>query len=239
MNESTYSFSNRFFKTAPIECPYLPNRNEQLIFTHLNKANRNGMHSLMTHAGFRRSHGIVYRPNCIDCAECVPVRVRTKDFKLNKSQKRIFQRNIKIGSKLLPAVATKEHYELFLNYQRIRHSDGNMALMTFKEYQAMVEETPVNTKVLEYRENNNSLFAVALTDFIQGGLSMVYSFYRPNAERQSPGIWIILEHIHRAKTLRLPYVYLGYLIQDCSKMAYKEKFQPLEALSENKWTPIK
>lgn len=110
--------------------------------------------------------------------------------------------------------------------------------MTFDEYAAMVEDTPVRSMLLEYRDVNGSLFAVALTDQLKDGLSMVYSFFQPRAERRSPGIWIILEHIRRAQAQLCSHVYLGYWIQGCNKMSYKDQFHPIEALEMGDWQDL-
>ena len=235
MNQNPDTPAVRFYKTPPVTCPYLPHRTEQLVFTYLTGTNADTTHSLLAHAGFRRSHGIAYRPDCENCAKCVPIRVRVKDFKPNRSHKRIIQRNAELSCFLQPTIATQEQFELFQSYQAARHSDGKMASMNFEEYTAMIEDTPVRSMVLEYREANGELFAAALTDQLKDGLSMVYSFFQPGAERRSPGIWIILEHIERARKQHHSHIYLGYWIQDCAKMSYKNQFQPVEALATGSW----
>ena len=229
-----YLTTAEFYKTPVAKCPYLPNKKEELIFTYLKDAPIN-FHDTMTNIGFRRSHSIVYRPNCKNCFECIPVRIRVNDYKPTNSQQRVCQRNSSLVYKILPPVATDEHFNLFIQYQKSRHDEGNMSLMKMDEYKSMIEDTPVETKLIEYRDKNGELFAVALTDQIESGFSMVYSFYRPDALKRSPGIWIILNHIFLAKKNHLPYVYLGFFIKNCSKMSYKKNFKPLEALDGYIW----
>ena len=238
MNYNPYMTKVEFYKTPPTKCPYLPNKEEQLIFTHLKQEIAEDTHNIMSNIGFRRSHGIVYRPDCKNCSECIPVRIRVDNHQPNKNQQRINQKNRNLVSKFLPPVATAEHFNLFQRYQKCRHEEGNMLLMNMDEYRSMIEDTPVKTQLIEYREKNGELFAVALTDNIKNGLSMVYSFYRPDALKRSPGTWIILNHIYLAKIIRLPYVYLGFFIQNCSKMSYKKDFKPLESLVDFIWKEI-
>tara|TARA_Y100000590_G_scaffold340210_1_gene387971 strand:+ start:142 stop:858 length:717 start_codon:yes stop_codon:yes gene_type:complete len=235
MNINPYLTTTEFYKTPPVKCPYLPNKKEELIFTYLKEDTAVNFYDTMTNIGFRRSHNIVYRPDCKNCSECIPVRIRVNDYKPNNSQQRVYQRNSNLVYKILPPVATDEHFNLFKQYQKFRHNEGNMSLMEMDEYRSMIEDTPIETKLIEYRYKNGDLFAVALTDQIESGLSMVYSFYRPDALKRSPGTWIILNHIFLAKKSSLPYVYLGFFINDCSKMSYKKNFKPLEALDGYIW----
>ncbi len=110
-----------------------------------------------------------------------------------------------------------------------------MADMAFADYRAMVEDTPVTTVIVEYRQPNGELFAACLTDRLCDGYSLVYSFFGPEAGWRSPGHLMVLWHIERARATELPYVYLGYWIADCPKMAYKTRFRPLEALRHEGW----
>jgi len=225
----------RFYKTPTMRCPYLEGRQEQLVFTHLRGDNADYLHSVLAQAGFRRSHNIVYRPDCDGCAACIPVRVRAMDFAPGRSLRRVLRRNAELQASTVAPVATAEQYELFARYQSSRHENGSMAQMDFGEYRSMVEDTPVDTLLIEYREPDSVLCGVALTDRLRDGLSMVYSFFEPETATRSPGTFIILDHIARARALALPYVYLGYWIADCEKMAYKCRFAPLEILGRNGW----
>lgn len=225
----------RFYKTPTMRCPYLEGRQEQLVFTHLRGDNADHLHSVLAQAGFRRSHNIVYRPDCDGCAACIPVRVRAMDFAPRRPFRRVLKRNASLSAGIAAPIATAEQYELFARYQASRHENGSMSHMDFAEYRSMIEDTPVDTMLIEYREPDSVLYGVALTDRLRDGLSMVYSFFEPDAEERSPGTYIILDHIGRARAMALPYVYLGYWIADCEKMAYKRRFAPLEILGRTGW----
>jgi len=218
-----------------MRCPYLPDQSEQLVFTHLKPERADPLHSVLAQAGFRRSHNILYRPECPSCNACVPVRVRARDFSPSRSQRRILSLNKNAPGVIGPAEATREQFDLFVAYQESRHGDGSMAEMDFADYQAMVEDTPIKTFVIEHRDPNGRLVACALSDALGDGLSMVYSFFDPNECRRGLGSFMIIDHILRVPTLGLGYVYLGYWIAEAPKMAYKARFSPLEFLGQKGW----
>ena len=80
--------------------------------------------------------------------------------------------------------------------------------------------------------------AVALSDVLSDGLSMVYSFFEPSEESRSLGTFMILDHITRARRLGLPYVYLGYWIEGSRKMDYKGRFLPQQRLAPSGWLRV-
>ena len=235
MNHSPKIPVMKFYKTPPIPCPYIDGRQEQLIFTRLGGPHCDALHDVLAGAGFRRSHGIVYRPECEGCAACVPVRVRAGEFKMSRSLRRIANRNNGVSAAIVDSTATAEHFDLFARYQASRHGEGSMADMDFDDYQAMVEHSPVDTILIEYRDPDGSLFGAALTDRLKDGLSMVYSFFDPDKLARSPGTYIIVDHVRLTLSLGLRYVYLGYWIAESTKMAYKMRFRPIEILDRSGW----
>ncbi|HEV8035648.1 MAG TPA: arginyltransferase, partial [Yoonia sp.] len=102
---------------------------------------------------------------------------------------------------------------------------------------AMVEETPIRSRLIEYTTDQD-LTAVCLTDILDDGLSMVYSFFDPASEKLSLGTYVILDHIAIARELGLPYVYLGYWVPGSPKMDYKAKYKGLEVYRGGEWTPV-
>ena len=238
MNQVPKTPFARFYKTPSMQCPYLADQSEQLVFTHLESEESDGLHGLLVEAGFRRSHNILYRPDCPNCNACVPVRVFASDFIPSRSQRRVLSINGDVLGAILEPNATAEQFDLFVRYQTSRHSDGSMAEMAFEDYQSMVEDSPVKTLIIEYRTADDTLVACALSDSLNDGLSMVYSFFDPEADRRSLGTFMILDHIRRATALKYNFVYLGYWIAEAPKMAYKTNFRPLETLGRNGWTQL-
>lgn len=226
----------QLFLTAPSPCPYLPGRMERKVFTQLTGAQADRLHGLLTNAGFRRSQSIAYRPACEGCSACLSVRVVAGAFTVNRAFRRIARRNSDLHVAAAPADATPEQFSLLRRYLDSRHGEGGMADMTALDYAAMVEETPIDTSIIEYRlAADGPLVAASLTDTLPDGLSMVYSFFDPDLAARSLGTFMILDHIRLTKTRGRKFVYLGYWVRDCAKMAYKARFQPLEALGPSGW----
>jgi len=234
---------SEFYITQPAPCPYLAGRTERKIFSFLEGPGADAMNAALTARGFRRSQNIIYTPACERCRACVPVRIRVADFEFTRSRRRLLNRNARLGRRVRPAHATGEQYSVLRAYLDARHADGGMADMTVLDYAAMVEETAVETRLFEYRlktagPGEEPLIACALTDVLDDGLSMVYSFFEPEEERASLGAYMILDHVKAATDMGLPYVYLGYWVAGSAKMAYKARFQPLEKLTEEGWVRL-
>lgn len=237
----------QFFITAPAPCPYLPGKLERKMFTHLVSTEAQQLHDNLSHGGFRRSQNIAYRPACEGCGACVSVRIPVALFQWRRSFRRAWRTNVDLKAVPVAPKVTAEHYELFRSYIDARHGDGGMSDMTVLDFAAMVEETFVETRLVEYRakprislagpdERSGRLLGVALSDVLQDGLSMIYSFFDPDADWRSLGTYMILEHIDRARRMGLPYVYLGYWVSGSSKMDYKARFLPQERLLRDGWT---
>ncbi len=225
----------RFFLTAPAPCPYLPGKMERKLFTHLHVLDGPELNDSLTQAGFRRSQNIVYRPACENCSACRSVRVLAAQFKPSRTQRRVFKKNADLNPSIEAALASDEHYALLLRYVRARHPDGGMEDMSYADYLSMVEDTAARSQVCEYRDDSGKLLAAALVDQLSDGPSLVYSFYDPGSISRSLGTYIILDHIDQAQKNNLPYVYLGFWIQNSDKMRYKAQYRPLEVLRPNGW----
>ncbi len=231
----------QFYVTAPQPCPYLEGKQERKLFTTLYEEGGVALNNSLSHQGFRRSQNVIYRPSCPDCTACQSARVKVRGFTPSRSQKRVLKRNSDLARSLKTPWARERHYRLFDRYLHSRHADGGMAGMDEAEFSAMVEETPVNTRLVEYSvlENGERVpVAVCLSDLLEDGLSMVYSFFEPERARDSIGTYMILDHIRLAQEAGLPFVYLGYWVQGSPKMDYKSRFQPLETYREGGWKPL-
>lgn len=226
----------QLFLTAPAPCPYLPGRTERKVFTQLAGPDADSLHNALTNAGFRRSQSIAYRPACEGCTACVSVRIAADRFVRTRNSRRIMRANVDLKSHTAPCDPTAEQFSLLRRYLDARHNDGGMADMTALDYAAMVEETPVETSICEYRrDSDGALLAASLTDELDDGLSMVYSFFDPDAGKRSLGTYMILDHVEQAVRRGKSYVYLGYWVRGCAKMDYKSRFRPLEVLGPGGW----
>jgi Putative arginyl-tRNA:protein arginylyltransferase len=226
--------TTQLFLTAALPCPYLPGKMERKLFTHLSGRRASMLHQLLSDNGFRRSQNLIYRPACEGCNSCQSARIVAREFTPNKRFRRVRRANLDIAVVVQPTVATMEQYELFKRYLDVRHAGGGMTQMSYQDYEYMVEDTPVQSVLVEYRLADlpdQPLVAVALTDVMPDGLSMVYSFYDPDLAHRSMGTFLILDHIEQVRSAGLEYVYLGYWVKDSPKMAYKGDYRPLEVQS--------
>ncbi|SHE57673.1 arginine-tRNA-protein transferase [Ruegeria intermedia] len=236
----TLPIAPQFYVTAPQPCPYLEGRVERKLFTALQGEGADRLNNALSQQGFRRSQNVLYRPSCADCAACLSARIDVSKFRPTKSQKRAARRNAHLQRRATSPWATDDQYELFRRYLDTRHADGGMADMDVFEFAAMIEETPIRSRVVEYADpETGNLIAVSLTDVLDDGLSMVYSFYDPDRPQNSLGTYMILDHIEIAREAGLPYVYLGYWVPGSPKMGYKAKFAGLEVYVGNRWQPVR
>jgi arginyl-tRNA--protein-N-Asp/Glu arginylyltransferase len=239
----TLPLAPQFYVTAPQPCPYLEGRLERKLFTALQGEQAEDLNDTLSKQGFRRSQNVLYRPSCSDCNACLSARIRVADFTPSKSQKRTAKKNDHLARRTRAPWATEEQYDLFRKYLDNRHADGGMADMDVFEFAAMIEETPIKSRVIEYSvrsedRRTRELAAVCLTDVLDDGLSMVYSFYDPARRADSLGTYVILDHIKLAQDAGLPYVYLGYWVPGSPKMEYKAKFSAVEVYAGGQWTDL-
>ena len=241
LGEGVRAFSpapQHFYRTAALPCPYLPGKVERKLVTELAGREAASFYNDLSRAGFRRSHNLAYRPACVGCSACLPVRIPVADFTQTRSLRRIRNLNADLHVRVAPSVVTIEQYRLFLRYQRQRHSASDMAAMSYGDYRAMVEDSPVATRLVELRDREGALHGACLVDVLDDGLSAVYSFYDPTEAKRGLGNLLVMALIDETLRRRLPYVYLGYWIAESAKMAYKERFRPLEGLEPKGWRRI-
>jgi len=234
----------RFFVTSPSPCPYLPGRSERKVFTELKGPHADSLNDALGRIGFRRSQTVAYRPSCGDCMACVSVRVVAAEFRASSTQKRDLRRNSDLVATICRPWSTAEQFDLLQRYLGVRHPGGGMATMDEVDFADMIEHTPVDSQVVEYREPTvdgtpGRLVGACLTDQQVDGLSMIYSFYEPDHPgRAGLGNYIILDHIRRAQDVGLLYVYLGYWVDGSARMQYKIRYRPLERLGRQGWERI-
>ncbi len=225
-----------FYRTAPMDCSYLPGRTEIRALCQISPDHvAAGVFDRLTALGFRRNQSYLYRPICDTCQACVSVRIPVERFTGSRWTRKLRKRNAMFSETLAPALIDDEHFALFSDYETVRHPGSDMAQMSRRDLQAMVEGSPARTAMLDLRAPDGRLVATCLVDIGDIGLSAVYSFFAPDLERHSLGSELVLRLVDRARRDGLPHVYLGYWIADCRKMSYKTRFQPLEYLLGSEW----
>lgn len=223
-----------FFTTPEHACSYLPDQQSTTLFADPKAAINTHLYTTLSTLGFRRSGKHFYRPYCDQCQACTPIRVNTGLFQPTKSQRRTLRKNHMIKTQVLSADFHEDHYLLYEKYLHSRHADGDMYPPSRSQYRSFLVEGHSSTQFVEF-SLEGQLCAVAVCDKLNDGLSAIYTFYDPDYSAFSLGTYAILWQIEEARRKGLPYLYLGYFIKNCRKMAYKNQFSPFEARINNQW----
>lgn len=225
------------YLTAEHTCSYLEHLRAKTLFVDPSARIDSATYQILIDQGFRRSGSHVYRPACRGCSRCVPVRIPVADFKPDRSQRRNWKTNA-AGLVLQdrPASFSQEHFSLYRRYLLLRHPDGSMTDDASEDSyrRFLVEPWGGATRFIEIRDRER-LVGVAVTDVIEQGLSAVYTFFDPDLADRAPGTFAVLAQIEIARRLGLEQLYLGYWIRESRKMAYKERFRPIEAWDGKCW----
>lgn len=232
-----HDFPLQFYLTSPYPCSYLPGKQARSQVATPAYLVDNGVYSELVRFGFRRSGLFTYRPYCSDCQACVPLRVPVEQFQPNRTQRRVSKRHANLQTSLHELVFDAEHYALYRRYQAMRHAGGGMDHDNREQFSHFLLQSNIATKLVEFREDG-LLRMVSVIDYLADGLSSVYTFYEPDVPGTTYGTYNILWQISQARALGLPYLYLGYWIADCAKMAYKINFRPAEGLLDGQWQAL-
>ena len=236
MDQAKLIFNNlplRLRVTRSQKCAYLLDQTEQRLATDISEHPET--HDRLAETGFRRVENWVYKPACPNCNACQPIRVKAEQFKPSRNIARIQATNRDLRRNLSEGRLGLDHYDVFQSYLGQRHEDGQMSSMSFDEFSAMVLNSPIDTLLTEYVDSEDRLMGCILVDKQRDGLSAVYSFFRPEEKKRSLGSFMIVDLIDRCNEIGLPYVYLGYYIEQSRKMSYKARFRPYQIFSDGIW----
>jgi arginyl-tRNA--protein-N-Asp/Glu arginylyltransferase len=227
-------FRLQFYLTAAYPCSYLPDRQARSQVAAPGSLIDTGVYSELVRLGFRRSGQHVYRPRCDACQSCVASRIPVAEFEPSRTQRRCQARNSDLAIRLLPLAFDESHFRLYRRYQAVRHPGGGMDQDDREQFRSFLLQSRIDSVLVEF-SLNGEVVMVALVDKLDDGLSAVYTFFDPALDKRSLGTFGVLTQIRLAREVGVPYVYLGYWIEDCNKMAYKRRYRPLEGLRAGRW----
>ncbi len=227
----------KVYTTYPHSCSYLPEQEATTLFVDPRTPMSSGLYSQLSLLGFRRSGSHLYRPNCGSCSACIPARVPVASFNPRRSQRRNLRRNLDVEVRELEDISDDASFDLYRRYIEARHHDGDMYPPSRDQYQSFLsDEWGVTRFYGMYLEGR--LAGIAVADQLEDGLSAIYTFYDPDLGDRGLGTYAVLWQIDKARELGLEYVYLGYWIKQCQKMAYKIQFRPLELYLNGNWVEL-
>ena len=228
------SQSIHLYLTSEHDCGYLPGRRATNLVPDPQRRMDIELYSQLIELGYRRSGDYTYRPHCAECTQCQPCRIPVEQFVPRRNQRRCLARNRDLVIRSVPAAYDEEHFELYRCYINSRHADGDMVNPTPTDFSNFLYSEWSNTRFIEMRKDGK-LLAVAVTDFVETGLSAVYSYFDPDESQRSLGTYCILQLIEETRRIGLDYLYMGYWIEHCKKMSYKATYHPLEIFVEHRW----
>ncbi len=225
------------FLTEQSPCSYLDKKNAQSAFVHPSFTLNTAIYSQLIEQGFRRSGNEVYTPHCPSCSACIPTRIAVDQFLATKNQQRCIKKNNNTSVIIKPAIFEQVHYDMYMRYQKYKHSNGSMVNSSEDDYINFLASNWCNTLFVEF-SIENQLAAVAIVDLLDNALSAVYTFFDPDFSRYGLGNYAVLWQIQHALDLHLKFVYMGFWIPDCRKMSYKTQYQPIQGFIEQQWQTI-
>jgi len=223
-----------FYATPEHDCSYIADKKATTMFADPKIDMSTELYSELSALGFRRSGQHYYRPHCEDCQACTPIRVHVNSFNPSRSQKRVLKKNIQLDTQMMPADFHEDHYLIYEKYINERHADGDMYPPSREQYRSFLVNGHRGTQFIEFSQNKR-VCGIAVCDQLSDGLSAIYTFFDPDYSHLSLGTYAVLWQLLEAKRRNLDYLYLGYFIKECRKMAYKNQYSPFEARINNQW----
>lgn len=223
-----------FYASAPHACSYLEGQEAVTLFADPKATMTTALYSALSELGFRRSGEYVYTPRCPRCDACLPARIPVSRFTPSRSQRRNLKQNADLEVSVLSTEFRPTHFDLYQRYIASRHPDGSMATPDPQQYNRFFGSSWCDTRYIEFSLQGKVL-AISVIDVLKSGFSAVYTFFDPAQSHRGLGVYAVLWLIEEARRRELPYLYLGYLIHDSPKMAYKAHYRPLEVFNRGEW----
>jgi arginyl-tRNA--protein-N-Asp/Glu arginylyltransferase len=227
----------KVYTTYPHSCSYLEDQEATTLFVDPRQRIDQKLYSNLSVLGFRRSGNHIYRPHCAHCEACIPARIPVASFEPKRGQRRTLARNRDLMAVRTDDIRDDDAFDLYRRYIEQRHADGDMYPPDREQYESFLNNAWDCTRYYRFFDKDK-LTAVAVVDELVDGLSAIYTFFDPDADKRSLGAYAILWQVDKAREMGLDYLYLGYWIRNCQKMAYKSDYRPLELYVNSRWTTL-
>ncbi len=230
----------QFGITPAASCSYLPEQQEQLAVLIDPIPLDHQLYQQLIAYNFRRSGNQIYRPHCPSCNACQSLRIPVAQFTASSAQRRILNKAARANWRyqLTASAVTADEYQslfaLFNRYIAFKHADGSMYPATTEQLDSLIHSSWQPIRLLKLYQADQ-LMAVSIIDDLANSYSAVYTFFAPTAASFSPGKLAVLYLLAEAKALNRQFVYLGYQVNGCRKMAYKTEFMPHQRFFDGYW----
>lgn len=230
----------QFGLTPPTPCSYLAEQQEQLAVLMSPELQDSQLYQQLIAYNFRRSGNQLYRPHCANCRACQSLRIPVAAFQASAAQRRILNKAARANwhYQLTEAAVTGDEYQslfaLFNRYIAYKHADGTMYPANTDQLDSLLHSSWQPVRLLKLYQQQQ-LRAVSIIDVLPNSYSAVYSFFAPEAAAYSPGKLAVLYLLAAAKAHKQQFVYLGYQVDGCRKMAYKTEFRPHQRFFDGYW----
>jgi arginine-tRNA-protein transferase len=219
------------FSTLEAKCAYLKDKRMRMEYKFIENCPEL-LSQKLVQRGWRRFGEYYSRPNCVDCTECLSLRIDATNYRFSKSAKRTIRKNQKTKFLIQKPTLTVQHlnlYEKYHKYMEEKKGWKHYSLSPNSYHELYVSGAMHFGKEILYFVDDK-LVGVDLVDFFSDGLSSIYFFYDPDYSHLSLGRFSLYQQIYIAQTNKLPWVYLGYYVENCPSLSYKSDYKPYEIM---------
>ncbi len=222
------------FSTLESDCVYQENRLMRMRYKYIKNPTLS-INSKLIKNGWRRFGNYFSRPECSSCTDCLSLKIDVKNFKLSKSQKRVYKKNKNTKILIQQPSVTDKHLDVYQRYHKYKQLKNGWepTSISYSNYEDLyISGHGFYGKEILYFADEK-LVGVDLVDFLEDGISAIYFYYDPDFLHLSLGKYSLLKQIDFARELELDWIYLGYAVKNCKSLNYKFEYKPYKILKNN------
>lgn len=217
----------------PHECPYLADQIAQLDVRVMLDVTPQELGHLLER-GWRRFGPVYFRPACRACTRCDSLRIPVRSFAPSTSQRRARRNAARLTRTVSTPLVDPERLHVYARWHAQRESQRGWDASPMDTERYLFEFAFAHPAVREvsFRDpaHDNRLVGLGIVDEVPGASSAVYFFWDPELAPASLGVAHVVMLVEDAAARGLDYVYLGYRVEGCRSLEYKNRYQPHEML---------